>query len=244
MSDSKKIKTLADFDKAKIEAYEESLTVPFHKVSLKHSTKCLQWHSLIRHKIDMMRSADTNSSEFRRLVEEVTTLICCEAMQKLEMEEYIISTPICETIGKRISGKKLVAVPILRAGLGMETAVKAVVPKSRTGFIGMYRDEETLEPIEYFCKLPKDVEDREVFILDPMLATGGSADAAIKLVKEKGCKKISFIYIIAAPQGIERLQDNHPDVELWIGCIDKGLNKNGYIVPGLGDAGDRIFGTK
>ena len=126
----------------------------------------------------------------------------------------------------------------------METAVKAVVPKSRTGVIGMYRDEETLEPVEYYCKLPKDVEDREVFILDPMLATGGSADAAIELVKEKGCKKISFICIIAAPQGIERLQDNHPDVELWIGCIDKGLNKNGYIVPGLGDAGDRIFGTK
>ena len=244
MKSEEKTRIPTEEEKVRIVEREDSLIVPFHKVKLKHGTKSLQWHSLIRHKIDMMRAVDTNSSEFRRLVEEVTTLICCEAMQKLEMEEYLVETPICQTIGKRVSGKKLVAVPILRAGLGMESAVKAVVPKSRTGFIGMYRDEETLEPVEYFCKLPKDIEDREVFILDPMLATGGSADAAIRLVKEKGCKKISFICIIAAPQGIERLQENHPDVELWIGCIDRGLNKNGYIVPGLGDAGDRIFGTK
>lgn len=235
---------LTEREKTEIRAQEDSLLVPFHKVSLKHSTKCLQWHALIRHKIDMMRSKDTNSSEFRRLAEEVTTLICCEAMQKLEMEEYVIETPICKTVGKKIAGKKLVVVPILRAGLGMETAIKAVVPKSRTGFVGLYRDEETLEPVEYFCKLPKDVEDREVFITDQMLATGGSADAAINLVKEKGCNKISFVCIIAAPQGIERIQKNHPDVDLWIGCIDKGLNKDGYIVPGLGDAGDRTFGTK
>lgn len=237
-------KELPKEDKARIEEIENSLLVPYQKAERKHNVHPLGWHPLIAHKISMMRSLDTNSSDFRRLVEEVTTLICCEAMQKLETEEYITETPICTTVGRRISGKKLVAVPILRAGLGMENAIKAVVPKSRTGFIGMYRDEETLEPVVYFCKLPPDIQEREVFVLDPMLATGGSADAAIQRIKETGCQKITFLCIIAAPQGIDRLSMNHPDVDLWIGCIDKGLNKNGYIVPGLGDAGDRIFGTK
>ncbi|MBQ8992315.1 uracil phosphoribosyltransferase [Candidatus Saccharibacteria bacterium] len=224
--------------------HEQSLCVPYPSVRPTHTTHVLSWHPLLMHKITEMRKKDTDSSTFRKLVEEVTTLICCEAMQHLELEEYVVETPICKTIGKRISGKKLVVVPILRAGLGMENAVKAVVPKSRTGIIGMYRDEKTLEPHVYFEKQPNGISEREIFILDPMLATGGSADAAIKLLKEKGCKKISFICIIAAPQGMDLLQKNHPDVELYIGCLDKGLNKDGYIVPGLGDAGDRIFGTK
>lgn len=245
MGNSKENKpVLTEQEKAEIEAYEKSLIVPYPKVSLKHTTHSLSWHPLIIHKISEMRKEETNSSDFRRLVEEVTTLICCEAMQKLEKEEYLIKTPICQAIGEHIAGKKLVTVPILRAGLAMENAVKAVVPKSRTGFIGMYRNEGTLEPVEYYNKQPQSIADRSVFVLDPMLATGGSADAAIKRIKEMGCKNISFLCIIAAPQGIDRLQTNHPDVDLWIGCIDKGLNKNGYIVPGLGDAGDRIFGTK
>ena len=223
---------------------EQSLCVPYPTVRPTHTTHILSWHPLLMHKITEMRKQDTDSSTFRKLVEEVTTIICSEAMQRLELEEHIIETPICETIGKRISGKKLVVVPIMRAGIGMENAVKTVVPKSRTGHIGLYRDEETLEPHEYFCKMPKEIEKREVFILDPMLATGGSADAAIKIIKERGCKKITFLCIIAAPQGMDLLQKNHPDVELYIGCLDRGLNEDGYIVPGLGDAGDRIFGTK
>lgn len=225
--------------------HEQSLCVPYRRQREKsHNVHVLSWHPLIMHKITEMRKQETDSSTFRKLAEEVTTLICCEAMQRLETEDYIIETPICKTIGKRIAGKKLVTVPIMRAGIGMEDAVKMVVPKSRTGHIGIYRDEETLEPHEYFCKLPKGAEAREIFVLDPMLATGGSADAAITMLKKRGCVKISFMCIIAAPQGIDRLQANHPDVELWIGCQDKGLNENGYIVPGLGDAGDRIFGTK
>lgn len=224
---------------------EQELCVHYERRNKRpHTVHQLNWHPLIAHKITEMRKIATDSSTFRKLVEEVTTLICCEAMQRLELEEYVVETPICKTIGKRISGKKLVAVPILRAGLGMEDAVKMVVPKSRTGFIGLYRDEETLEPHEYFCKLPNGIAEREVFILDPMLATGGSASAAIQLVKDRGCKKISFLCIIAAPQGIDLLVDRHPDVEIFCGCIDRGLNKNGYIVPGLGDAGDRIYGTK
>lgn len=227
-----------------IREQEESLCVPFPSVSPADSTHILSWHPLIMHKITEMRKANTDSTTFRKLAEEVTSLICGEAMQKLETEEYVIETPICKTIGRRISGKKLVVVPILRAGLGMEDAVKMVVPKSRTGHIGLYRDEETLEPHEYFFKAPKGIEEREVFIVDPMLATGGSADAAINLLKKRGCKKINFLCIIAAPQGMDLIQRKHPDVELYIGCLDRGLNKNGYIVPGLGDAGDRIFGTK
>lgn len=237
-------KKLTDQERAKIEEYENSLIVPYPKVAIAHGTHILSWHSLIAHKISMMRDLNVNSSDFQRLVEEVATIICCEAMQKLELEEYILETPICQTVGRRIAGKKLVIVPILRAGLGMAEAVKRVVPKSRTSHIGLYRDENTLEPVEYFCKHPSDMQDRAAFILDPMLATGGSADAAIKRVKDLGCKSITFMCIIAAPQGIDRLQKNHPDVEIYAGCLDKGLNANGYIVPGLGDAGDRIFGTK
>ncbi len=235
---------LTEQEKARIEEKERSLIVPYPKVSIAHGTHILSWHSLISHKINVMRDKDTKVSEFRRLVEEVTMLICSEAMQKLPMEEYVVETPICVTVGRRIAGKKLIIEPILRAGLAMENAVKIIVPNSRTGMLGMFRDEETLEPQEYFNKQPKGIDERQVFVLDPMLATGGSADAAIARVKETGCKSITFMCIIAAPQGIDRLQKNHPDVELYIGCLDKGLNKDGYIVPGLGDAGDRIFGTK
>ncbi|MBQ3468173.1 uracil phosphoribosyltransferase [Candidatus Saccharibacteria bacterium] len=223
---------------------EKNLCVPYGRIGLAPTTHILSWHPLIMHKITEMRKKDTDSSTFRQLVGEVTTLICAEAMQHLYTEEYVVETPICKTVGRRISGKKLVVVPIMRAGIGMEDAVKLVVPKSRTGHIGLYRDEKTLEPHEYFCKMPKGIEEREVFILDPMLATGGSADAAIQLIKKRGCKRINFLCIIAAPQGVDLIQSKHPGVELYIGCLDRGLNKKGYIVPGLGDAGDRIFGTK
>ncbi len=201
-------------------------------------------HPLIEHKIDIMRSVDIKSLDFRRLVEEITTMLCYEATRDLPMEEYEVVTPICSTVGRKIAGKKLVWAPIMRAGLGMEYAAKEIVPSSRTGHIGLFRDEVTLEPQKYFWKMPKQVEKRQIFVLDPMLATGGSADAAITKLKEAGCDTIKFICIIAAPRGVNLLQERHPDVELYIGHLDKGLNDKGYIVPGLGDAGDRIFGTK
>lgn len=235
---------LTEERRAEIKANEDAMIVPYPKVNIAHGTHILSWHALISHKINVMRDENTNVSEFRRLVEEVTMLICSEAMQKLPTEEYIVKTPICATVGKRIAGKKLIIEPILRAGLGMENAVKVIVPNSRTGMLGMFRDEKTLEPQEYFNKQPDGIKERQVFVLDPMLATGGSADAAITRIKETGCKNITFLCIVAAPQGIDRLQKNHPDVEIYAGCLDKGLNKDGYIVPGLGDAGDRIFGTK
>ena len=245
MKDPKKeSEVLDDVVKETITEHEYSLVGPYPKVNIAHSTHILDWHSLITHKISMMRDSNANSSDFQRLVDEVATIICCEAMRNLELEEYIVETPICRTVGKRIAGKKLVIVPILRAGLGMAEAVKRVVPKSRIGHIGLYRDEETHRPVKYYCKLPSDMQNRSAFILDPMLATGGSADFAINLIKESGCRSITFVCIIAAPQGIDRLQRNHPDVEIYAGCLDKGLNKDSYIVPGLGDAGDRIFGTK
>lgn len=201
-------------------------------------------HPLIEHKINIMRSVDVKSLDFRRLVEETTTLLCYEALSDLPMEEYEVITPICSTVGRKISGKKLVWAPIIRAGLGMEDAAREVAPASRTGHIGLFRDEVTLEPHKYFWKMPNGVDERQIFILDPMLATGGSADAAITKLKEVGCTTIRFVCIIAAPRGVNLLQEKHPDVELYIGHLDKGLNSKGYIVPGLGDAGDRIYGTK
>ena len=171
-------------------------------------------------------------------------LECYEAMRNLKMEEYLVETPICVTAGARIAGKKLVLAPIMRAGMGMEPAAKMVVPQSRTGHIGLYRNEVTLDPVEYFWKMPKEVESRDVFVLDPMLATGGSAVAAVNKLKEVGCESIHFMCLIAAPQGVDEMQRTHPDVDLYIGALDLGLNSSGYIVPGLGDAGDRIFGTK
>lgn len=222
---------------------EDELIVPFKQIEIAETTHICT-HPLVQHKIDVMRNVNTPSSDFRKLVEEVTMLLCYEAMQNLKMEEYTVVTPICETAGHRISGKKLTLAPIMRAGMGMEPGIKTLVPKSRTGHIGLYRDEVTLEPQKYFWKMPKEVEQREIFVLDPMLATGGSADAAVSKLKEVGCETIHFMCILAAPQGVDVMQTKHPDVNLYIGHLDKGLNSHGYIVPGLGDAGDRIFGTK
>ncbi len=208
------------------------------------STTYIMDHPLIQHKIGIMRMQDTSTKEFRALVTEVAMLIYYEASRNLPLADKEIETPITKTTVKEIAGKKLCVVPILRAGMQMAEGVLQLTPNAKVGHIGLYRDEETLEPQEYFCKLPQDVAERDVFVVDPMLATGGSADAAITLLKKRGIKKIRFLCLIAAPEGVERLQAAHPDVNIYIGALDKCLNENGYIVPGLGDAGDRIYGTK
>lgn len=201
-------------------------------------------HPLITHKITMLRSCDTTCKEFRELVEEIAMLMGYETLRDLPLEDIEIETPICKSVQKVISGKKLAFVPILRAGLGMVNGMLALVPSARVGHIGLYRDHETLEPHEYFCKLPEDIGSRLVVLLDPMLATGGSASAAISFIKQHGCSHIKLMSIIAAPEGVKRLEHDHPDVQVYCGCVDEKLNDIGYIVPGLGDAGDRIFGTK
>ena len=201
-------------------------------------------HPLIQHKIGLLRREETGSRDFRALVGEIAMLMCYEAMRDLKLEDVKITTPICETTAKQLEGKKLAIVPILRAGIGMVEGMLALIPAAKVGHIGLYRDPETLEPVEYYCKLPADCDEREVFVVDPMLATGGSCAAAIELLKAKGVKKIRFLCTIAAPEGVERMRREHPDVDLYIGALDDHLNDHGYIVPGLGDAGDRIFGTK
>ena len=201
-------------------------------------------HPLIQHKIGWLRKTDTGSRDFREMVGEIAMLLCYEATRNLELEDVEIETPICTTTVKALKGKKLAVVPILRAGLGMVDGMLAMIPAAKVGHIGLYRDPETLEPVEYYCKLPEDCSEREVFVVDPMLATGGSAVAAIKMLKDKGVRNIHFLCIIAAPEGVEAMKENHPDVDVYIGSLDEGLNSHGYIVPGLGDAGDRIFGTK
>ena len=201
-------------------------------------------HPLIHHKMAILRDKRTSSKQFRELVEEISTLMAYEAMRDLPLKEVEVETPLIKSKFKMIAGKKLAIVPILRAGLGMVDGILALVPSARVGHIGLYRDEETLEPHEYYCKLPADVADRQVILLDPMLATGGSASAAVQFIKDKGCTSIKLMNIIAAPEGIARVQKDHPDVDIYCGCLDEGLNENGYILPGLGDAGDRIFGTK
>lgn len=201
-------------------------------------------HPLIQHKIGMIRRTETGSRDFRHMISEVAMLMCYEATRDLKLVDVDIETPICPTTVKELEGKKLAVVPILRAGLGMVEGMLTMIPAAKVGHIGLYRNEETLEPVEYYCKLPKDCAERDVFVVDPMLATGGSASAAITMLKEKGVRNIRFMYIIAAPEGVERMKKDHPDVELYIGALDERLNENGYIVPGLGDAGDRIFGTK
>lgn len=201
-------------------------------------------HPLIMHKISLLRDKNTSSKQFRELIEEIGMLMGFEALRDLPVEMREIETPITKTVQPVLAGKKLAIVPILRAGLGMVSGVQALVPAARVGHIGMYRDEETLEPHEYFCKLPPDVANRLIVVVDPMLATGGSAVDAINLLKARGCKNIKFMAIIAAPEGIKKVTEAHPDVHFYIGCQDEKLNENGYIVPGLGDAGDRIFGTK
>lgn len=201
-------------------------------------------HPLIQHKIGIIRRTDTGSKDFRTLIGEIAMLECYEATRNLPLADVEIETPICKTTVKELKGKKLAVVPILRAGLGMVDGVLAMIPAAKVGHIGLYRNEETLEPVEYFCKLPQDCANREVFVVDPMLATGGSAIAAIQMLKNKGVKNIHFMCVIAAPEGVEKMQEAHPDVDIIIGALDEHLNEKGYIVPGLGDAGDRIFGTK
>ena len=201
-------------------------------------------HPLIQHKIGIMRRVETGSKDFRTLVSEVAMLECYEATRDLELADVEIETPICKTTVKELKGKKLAIVPILRAGLGMVEGMQAMIPAAKVGHIGLYRDEETAKPVEYFCKLPQDCANREVFVVDPMLATGGSAVAAIQMLKDKGVKNIHFMCIIAAPEGVQTLTAAHPDVDVYIGALDERLNERKYIVPGLGDAGDRIFGTK
>lgn len=200
-------------------------------------------HPLISHKITLLRDVNTGNKQFRELVEEIASLMGYEALRDLPTENVEITTPITTTMAPVIAGKKLAIVPILRAGLGMVNGIHALVPAAKVGHIGLYRDHETLEPHEYYCKLPDDIDKRLVLILDPMLATGGSAVAAVDFIKQRGCKNIKFMSIIAAPVGIEKLTTAHPDIQVYCGCVDEKLNANGYIVPGLGDAGDRIFGT-
>ena len=201
-------------------------------------------HPLITHKISILRDERTGSKQFRELIEEIAMLMGYEALRDLPTEYVEIKTPITTTKAKMIAGKKLAIVPILRAGLGMVGGLLSLVPSAKVGHVGLYRDEVTLEPHEYYCKLPEDIANRLVIILDPMLATGGSGSAALNFIKQRGCKNIKFMSIIAAPEGIARISKDHPDVHFYRGCVDEKLNENGYIVPGLGDAGDRIFGTK
>ena len=201
-------------------------------------------HPLIQHKISMLRNKNTGTNEFRKLIEEIAVLMGYEALRDLPLEDVEVETPIETCMTPMISGKKLAVVPILRAGLGMVDGMLNMIPSAKVGHIGLYRDPQTYEPVEYYCKLPSDCDEREVFVVDPMLATGGSCIAALQMLKDKGVKHMRFMCIIAAPEGVKRLQEAHPDVDIYIGALDDHLNEHKYIVPGLGDAGDRIFGTK
>lgn len=201
-------------------------------------------HPLITHKLSILRDKNTSTKEFRELIKEISVLLCYEAMKDAKLDDVSIETPIKKMKTKKLNEDNYAFIPILRAGLGMLDGVISVIPTAKVGHIGMYRDEKTFEPVNYFFKVPENIESREVILLDPMLATGGSAIDAIDLLKEKGVKKIKFLCIISAPEGLEKVSKVHPDVEIYTSCIDEKLNKNKYIVPGLGDAGDRIFGTK
>ena len=201
-------------------------------------------HPLIQHKVSILRDKNTGVKEFREVVGEIAALMCYEATRDLPLEDVTIETPIAPGTFKRLSGKKLAIVPILRAGLGMVDTIIDLIPSAKVGHIGLYRDPETHNPVEYYCKMPPDISEREVLIVDPMLATGGSASAAITFLKGYGCKNIKLMNIIGCPEGIKAVTEEHPDVELYVAAVDEKLNENKYIVPGLGDAGDRIFGTK
>lgn len=211
---------------------------------MKMSKTMVVEHPLVQHKVSLLRSKNTGTKEFKELVSELAMLLCYEATRDLPTEEVEVETPIAIAKTKMLAGRKLALVPILRAGLGMVDGMLSLIPAAKVGHIGLYRNEETLEPVEYYCKLPSDIAEREVIVLDPMLATGGSACDAITQIKKRGVKNIKFIGIIAAPEGFERLKAAHPDVDIYVAAMDEKLNENGYIVPGLGDAGDRIFGTK
>lgn len=201
-------------------------------------------HPLIQHKIGLIRRKETGTKDFREAISEIAALICYEATRELPLGDVEIETPICKTTVKELKGKKMAIIPILRAGLGMVDGMLTLIPAAKVGHIGLFRDPETLKPVEYYCKLPADCAEREIFVVDPMLATGGSSVAAIQMLKDRGCKNIHFMCIIAAPEGVEAMKQAHPDVDMYIGALDEKLNDHGYIVPGLGDAGDRIFGTK
>ena len=201
-------------------------------------------HPLLQHKLSILRDERTGVKDFREVVSEIATLMCYEATRDLPLEEVEIKTPVSTGKFKVLSGKKLAIVPVLRAGLGMVDGILTLIPSAKVGHIGLYRDPQTLEPVEYYCKMPNDISERDVIILDPMLATGGSASAAIQFIKNYGVKHIKLMNIIAAPEGIERVHKDHPDVDIYCAAVDEKLNDHGYIGPGLGDAGDRIFGTK
>lgn len=201
-------------------------------------------HPLLQHKLSILRDKNTSVKEFRELVGEISALMCYEATRSLPTEEVQVETPITTATCRVLAGKKLAIVPILRAGLGMVDTMIDLIPSAKIGHIGLFRDPETHEPVKYYCKMPKDISERQVFVVDPMLATGGSASAAITFIKEYGCKSITLMDIIAAPEGIAVVQRDHPDVDIYVASVDEKLNENAYIVPGLGDAGDRIFGTK
>ena len=201
-------------------------------------------HPLIQHKLTFIRDENTGVKEFREMVDEVALLMTYEVTRDLSLQEVEINTPICKTKSKVLAGKKIGVVPILRAGLGMVDGITSLIPSAKVGHIGLYRDPETLEPVEYYCKLPTDIHEMDLIITDPMLATGGSASAAISFLKQRGAKHIKLMCLIAAPEGIERVQKDHDDVDIYVAAVDEKLNEHGYIVPGLGDAGDRLFGTK
>ena len=208
------------------------------------SKVCVFDHPLIQHKLSILRNKDTGVKEFRELVSEIAMLMCYEATRDLELEDIDVDTPMGVAHCRQIAGKKVAIVPILRAGLGMVDGMVNMIPSAKVGHIGLFRDPETLEPVKYYYKMPPDIEEREIIVVDPMLATGGSASAAIKFLKEDGVKNIKLMCIIGAPEGIARMQADHPDVDIYVAAQDSHLNEHGYIVPGLGDAGDRIFGTK
>ena len=201
-------------------------------------------HPLITHKVSMMRMVETNTKDFRELANEISLLMAYEVTRDLPLETREIETPICKTEAQFVSGRSVGVVPILRAGLGMVDGILTLVPNAKVGHIGLYRDPETHEPVEYYCKLPVDAEERTIIVVDPMLATGGSAVAAIDFIKNRGCKDIKLMNLIAAPEGVKTVMDAHPDVDIYVASLDEKLNEHAYIVPGLGDAGDRLFGTK
>jgi len=201
-------------------------------------------HPLVQHKLALLRDVETTTKDFRHLMGELAAFLCYEATRDLELEEFRVRTPLEETPARRVSGKKLGVVAVLRAGLGMLDAVLDLIPVARVGFVGVYRNEETLQPVEYYCKLPSDLAERDVLVLDPMLATGGSSSAALELCKKRGAVRISLLCVVAAPAGIDRVAADHPDVAVYTACVDRELNDVGYILPGLGDAGDRLFGTR
>lgn len=201
-------------------------------------------HPLIVHKLSIMRNKKTGSKDFRELLNEIAMLMGYEVTRDLPLEDIVIDTPVCRMTAKAISGKKLAIVPILRAGLGMVDGLLTLVPVAKVGHIGLYRDPDSHEPVEYYCKLPTDIEDRIVILVDPMLATGGSSSDALQMLKDRGCKNIRLMCLVAAPEGVKKVQEDHPDVDIYTASLDECLNDHAYIVPGLGDAGDRIFGTK